>query len=69
MSINNVFGIAGSAMNAQMVRMNASASNMANSSTTAGTQETAYKAKRQFSKQSLPSNKLLWDHLLLVVSK
>ena len=46
MSINNVFGIAGSAMNAQMVRMNASASNMANSSTTAGSQETAYKAKR-----------------------
>ena len=38
MSINNVFGIAGSAMNAQMVRMNASASNMANSSTTAGSQ-------------------------------
>ena len=46
MSINNVVGIAGSAMNAQMVRMNSSASNMANASTTAGTQEAAYKAKR-----------------------
>ena len=63
MSINNVFGIAGSAMNAQMVRMNASASNMANSSTTAGTQETAYKAKRPVFEA------ILWDHLLLVVSK
>jgi flagellar basal-body rod protein FlgC len=46
MSINNIMGIAGSAMNAQMVRMNTSASNMANSGTVAGTQEDAYKAKR-----------------------
>ncbi|MDG1783471.1 MAG: flagellar basal body rod protein FlgC [Porticoccaceae bacterium] len=46
MSINNIFGIAGSAMNAQMVRMNSTASNMANSSTAAGSQEEAYKAKR-----------------------
>ena len=33
-------------MNAQMVRMNSSASNMANASTVAGSQEEAYKAKR-----------------------
>jgi flagellar basal-body rod protein FlgC len=46
MSINNIFGIAGSAMNAQMVRMNSTASNMANASTVAGSQEAAYKAKR-----------------------
>jgi flagellar basal-body rod protein FlgC len=46
MSINNIMGIAGSAMNAQMVRMNTSASNMANSGTVAGSQEEAYKAKR-----------------------
>ena len=46
MSINNIFGIAGSAMNAQLVRMNAGASNMANSSTVAGSPENAYKAKR-----------------------
>ena len=46
MSINNIFGIAGSAMNAQMVRMNSTASNMANASTTATSQEAAYKAKR-----------------------
>ena len=31
MSLNNIFGIAGTALNAQMVRMNATASNMANS--------------------------------------
>ena len=46
MSISNIIGIAGSAMNAQMVRMNSSASNMANASTVAGSQEDAYKAKR-----------------------
>ena len=46
MSINNIFGIAGSAMNAQLVRMNTGASNMANSSTVAGSPEDAYKAKR-----------------------
>ena len=46
MSINNIFGIAGSAMNAQMVRMNSTASNMANASTVAGSQDDAYKAKR-----------------------
>ena len=46
MSMNNIFGIAGSAMNAQITRMNASASNMANSSTVAGSEEEAYKAKR-----------------------
>ena len=46
MSISNIIGIAGSAMNAQMVGMNSSASNMANASTVAGSQEEAYKAKR-----------------------
>lgn len=46
MSINNIYGIAGSAMNAQLVRMNSSASNMANSGTVSGSAEQAYKAKR-----------------------
>ena len=46
MSMSNIFGIAGSAMNAQLTRMNASASNMANSSTVAGSEAEAYKAKR-----------------------
>jgi|TARA_B110000967_G_scaffold55142_1_gene56517 flagellar basal-body rod protein FlgC len=46
MSINNIFGIAGSALNAQMVRMNSTASNLANASTVASSAEEAFKAKR-----------------------
>tara|TARA_B100000795_G_C22553571_1_gene343442 strand:- start:189 stop:614 length:426 start_codon:yes stop_codon:yes gene_type:complete len=46
MSLNNIFGIAGTALNAQMVRMNATASNMANAGTMASSQDDAYKAKR-----------------------
>jgi flagellar basal-body rod protein FlgC len=46
MSFNNIFGIAGSALNAQMVRMNSTASNMANAGTVASSADEAYKAKR-----------------------
>ena len=46
MSFNNIFGIAGSALNAQMVRMNSTASNMANAGTLASSPDEAYKAKR-----------------------
>jgi len=46
MSFNNIFGIAGTALNAQMVRLNATASNLANASTEAPTAEQAYKGKR-----------------------
>jgi len=46
MPIDNIFGIAGSALNAQMARMNAVASNLANSSTVAGTEGGAFRAKR-----------------------
>ena len=46
MSIANIFGIAASAMNAQMVRMNSTASNMANAGTVGGSAEDAFKAKR-----------------------
>ena len=35
MSLGNIFGIAGTALNAQLVRMNATASNLANAGTTA----------------------------------
>ena len=35
MSMENIFGIAGSAINAQMVRLNLTASNIANAGTTA----------------------------------
>ena len=46
MSIGNIFGIAASAMNAQMVRMNSTASNMANAGTVGASPDDAFKAKR-----------------------
>jgi flagellar basal-body rod protein FlgC len=46
MSLDNIFGIAGTALNAQLVRMNATASNLANAGTTAGSEQDAFKAKR-----------------------
>ena len=46
MSLNNIFGIAGTALNAQMVRLNSTASNMANAGTIASSETDAYKAKR-----------------------
>jgi flagellar basal-body rod protein FlgC len=46
MAIDNIFGIAGSALNAQMARMNATASNLANASTVAGNEQEAFRAKR-----------------------
>ena len=39
MSMDKVFGIAGSALAAQLVRMNTTASNLANASNTAATEE------------------------------
>jgi len=46
MSFFDVLGIAGSGMNAQMVRMNAISSNLANVGVAATTEAEAYKAKR-----------------------
>lgn len=46
MAINNIFGIAGTALNAQLTRMNATASNLANAGTTAATEDEAFRAKR-----------------------
>ena len=46
MSIGNIFGIAGTALNAQMTRMNATASNLANADTVAGSDAEAFRAKR-----------------------
>ena len=45
MSLFNVFGIAGSGMSAQSVRMNLTASNLANSQSVATRPEDAYKAR------------------------
>ena len=38
-SLDSVFGIAGTALNAQMVRMNTTASNLANATTVAGSEK------------------------------
>jgi flagellar basal-body rod protein FlgC len=46
MSLDNIFGIAGTALNAQMTRMNATASNLANAGTVSGSEKDAFRAKR-----------------------
>lgn len=46
MSLSNIFGIAGSALNAQLVRLNLTASNIANSGTLSSSEGEAFKAKR-----------------------
>ncbi len=46
MALDQIFGIAGSALNAQSVRMNTIASNLANVSTVAGSDKDAFRAKR-----------------------
>ncbi len=42
----NIFDIAGRAMSAQLVRLNATASNMANAGSVTGSEQTAYRAIR-----------------------
>jgi flagellar basal-body rod protein FlgC len=46
MSLTNIFGIAATALNAQTVRLNVTASNLANAGTTASSESTAFKGKR-----------------------
>jgi flagellar basal-body rod protein FlgC len=46
MSLDNIFGIGGSALNAQTIRMNAVASNLANAGTVAGSETEAFRGKR-----------------------
>ena len=46
MSMDNIFGIAGTALNAQLTRMNATASNLANAGTVASAEKDAFRAKR-----------------------
>ncbi len=45
MSLNNIFNISGSAMSAQAMRLNTTASNMANAENVAGSEAEVYKAK------------------------
>lgn len=46
MSIDKIFGIGGTALNAQMIRLNTTASNLANAGTTSATEEGAFRGKR-----------------------
>lgn len=46
MSIEKIYGIAGTALNAQLTRMNATASNLANAGTVASTPDEVFKPKR-----------------------
>jgi flagellar basal-body rod protein FlgC len=46
MALDNIFGIGASALNAQTVRMNTVASNLANAGTVAGTDAEAFRGKR-----------------------
>jgi len=46
MALDQIFGIAGSALNSQSVRMNTVASNLANAGTVAGSDQGAFRAKR-----------------------
>lgn len=45
MSLNNIFSIAGSAMNAQSVRLNTTASNLANADTASSSIEETYRGR------------------------
>ena len=59
MALDNIFGIAGSALNAQTVRMNATASNLANAGTVASSDKEAFRGKRVTFKtimETLPNN-------------
>ena len=46
MSMDNIFGIAGTALNAQLTRMNATASNLANAGKVATSEKDAFRGKR-----------------------
>lgn len=48
MSLDRILDIAGSGMNAQLVRMNTTASNIANKGVVAGSEAEAYRAKQPF---------------------
>ena len=53
MSLFNIFNIAGSGMSAQSVRLNLTASNLANSESVASTPDAAYKARHPIFKSVL----------------
>lgn len=61
MALDNLFGIAGSALNAQTARMNATASNLANAGTISGNEKDAFRAKRMVFKTIMEQQQGLGD--------
>lgn len=59
MGLDRIFGIAGSALNAQTSRLNTIASNLANASSVAGTEKEAFRAKRTVFKAVLEEQQTL----------
>ncbi len=55
MSMDNIFGIAGTALNAQLTRMNSTASNLANVGTVSTSEQDAFRAKRPIFKALMDS--------------
>ena len=53
MALEDIFSVAGSALNAQTTRMNTTASNLANAATVAGSEDGAFRAKRAVFKSIL----------------
>ena len=53
MAFDKIFGVAGSALNAQSVRMNLTASNLANAGTVSGSEQDAFRGKRPIFKAIL----------------
>ena len=53
MSMDKIFGIAGTALNAQLARMNSTASNLANAGTVSGSEQEAFRGKRPIFKAIL----------------
>jgi flagellar basal-body rod protein FlgC len=58
MAISNIFGIAGTAQNSQLVRLNLTASNLANANTLSPSEAEAYRAKRPVFQALLEKEKL-----------
>ena len=64
MSLDRIFNIAGSALNAQTTRMNTTASNLANAGTVSGNEGEAFRAKRAMFKTILEQQPNLMNKVM-----
>lgn len=64
MSLNNIFNVAGSGMNAQTLRLNTTASNMANAQTASSSADNVYRARQPvFAAMQQQAMNLKFDNL------